>query len=102
MQPVRLKLLCVCSLWRYLFVAGSPARIAAIAWVDGQVLYTDCEPPVAIVGRWVERQDQQIMGLELLSIALALSTFERYCKKRKVCGMAPAYILGVLVCLACL
>lgn len=81
---------CVCLLSIALFVgaAGSPARIAAIAWVDGQVLYTDCEPPWAIVGRWAERADQQIMGLELLSIALALSTFERCCKKRKVTCVA--------------
>ena len=69
---------------RGVVAAGSPARIAAIAWVDGQVLYTDCEPPGSIVSRWAVREDQQIMGLELLSIALALSTFQKYCKKRKV------------------
>ena len=69
---------------RALLLAGSPARIAAIAWVDGRVFYTDCEPPSSIVDRWADRADKQIMGLELLSIALALSTFEDKCAKRKV------------------
>jgi len=64
--------------------AGHPARVAAIVWDRGETLYTDCEPPTAITERWCNRQDQQIMGLELLSIALALSTFEHLCKGRRV------------------
>ena len=64
--------------------AGDPARVAAIAWDRGATYYADCEPPAAITRRWSERNDQQIMGLELLSIALALSSFEWLCKSRKV------------------
>ena len=64
--------------------AGDPARIAAIAWDKGRAFYVDCEPPVAITQRWSDRKDQQIMGLELLSVALALSTFERLCVGRRV------------------
>ena len=64
--------------------AGEPARVAAIVWYKGETLYTDCEPPSVITNRWCARQDQQIMGLELLSIALALSTFEHLCRGRRV------------------
>lgn len=64
--------------------AGSPARIAAIAWIDGKLYFADCAPPQQIVERWEHRTDSQIMGLELLSIALALSTFQRQCKGRRV------------------
>ena len=63
---------------------GDPARIAAIALVDGQIFYADCERPRTIVDRWAERADLQIMGPELLSIALALSSFEEMCAKRRV------------------
>ena len=64
--------------------AGNPARIAAIAVCDGKIFFTDCEPPEHIVQRWASRSDSQIMGLELLSIALAFSTFGHLCKKRRV------------------
>ena len=64
--------------------AGEPARIAAIAWDRGETYYVDCVPPAQILQRWCARRDQQIMGLELLSIALALSTFERLCVGRRV------------------
>ena len=64
--------------------AGNPARIAAVAVCDGKIFFTDCEPPEHIVQRWASRSDSQIMGLELLSIALAFSTFGHLCKKRRV------------------
>ena len=62
----------------------SPARIAAVLWIDGELLFTDCEPPSAIVDAFYSREDKQIMGLELLSIALGLSTFQEECKGRRV------------------
>ena len=64
--------------------AGAPARVAAVLWVDGRVLYTDCAPPEAVVRHWKVREDQQIMGLELLSIALGLSSFEQFLMGRCV------------------
>ena len=64
--------------------AGDPARVAAIAWDKGDVWYVDCQPPTSITGRWCARRDQQIMGLELLSFALALPTFEKLCRGRRV------------------
>ena len=64
--------------------AGEPARIAAVVWVDGEVFFTDCPPPPEVTALWKVRADQQIMGLELLSIALGLSVFMDRLKGRKV------------------
>ena len=64
--------------------AGNPARLAAVLCVDGMLWYTDCPPPNGIVEHFVKRSDQQIMGLELLSIALGLCTFETECEGRHV------------------
>lgn len=64
--------------------AGDPQRVAAILWVDGDVLFSDCPPPLEITQLWQERRDQQIMGLELLSIALGLSVFEKEIAGRKL------------------
>ena len=64
--------------------AGSPARLAAVLWLDGRVLYSDCPPPPSILAAFSARADRQIMGLELLSIALGMSTFQEECRDRCV------------------
>jgi hypothetical protein len=64
--------------------AGSPARVAAFAWCDGVIEYTDCEPPQELVTLFADRADKQIMGLELMSVALGLSTFASVCAQRRV------------------
>ena len=64
--------------------AGDPAHLGAVLWLDGKVLYTQCAPPAKIAELMDLRSDNQIMGLELLSIALGLSTFETECSNRKV------------------
>lgn len=64
--------------------AGNPARLAAVLCLDGRIMYTDCPPPHSIVEALAVRADQQIMGLELLSIALGLSTFQEECRDRCV------------------
>ena len=64
--------------------ASAPAHIAAVLWVDGAVLSTHCPPPEAIRETLLARDDQQIMALELLSIALGLSTFVKECSGRQI------------------
>ena len=61
-----------------------PPRIAAVLLIDGQQYFTDCEPPVAAMEFFRPRADNQIMGLELLSIALGLSSFGPMLTGRKV------------------
>ena len=55
---------------------GNPARVAAVLFIDGRIVYTDVAPPAPLVRLFQERRDNQIGGLEVLSIALGLATFE--------------------------
>ena len=48
-------------------------------------MYTDYAPPSQLLEIFRSRQDNQIMGLELLAIALALCTFADMLKGRRVC-----------------
>ena len=41
-------------------------------------------PPAELVAHFASRRDQQIMGLELLSIALGLATFHSEIKGKKL------------------
>ena len=51
------------------FSSAPPSR-------DNQRKYCDYEPPQELIDSWVRRSDNQIMGLEILSIALgAVLTF---------------------------
>ena len=63
---------------------GFPARLAAVLFCDGEILYTDWEPPTELLQLFVYRDDNQIMGLELLSIALGLSTFRDQISGRNI------------------
>ena len=64
---------------------GSPPRLAAVVLVDGRSCYTDWAPPSELLEFFRNRSDNQIMGLELLAIALGLSTFSALIRGRRVC-----------------
>ena len=64
---------------------GTPPRLAAVVFVDGQIFYSDLEPAASVLQFFVSRRDSQIMGLELLAIALGLSTFEELLAGRRIC-----------------
>ena len=55
---------------------STPPRVAAVLVVDGTFLYTDWEPDPSTLQIFSERKDNQIMGLELLAIAVGICTFE--------------------------
>jgi len=55
--------------------AGSPAHCAAVLFVDGRCMYTDGAPAEYLMKEFQGRSDNQIMTLEILAIALGLSTF---------------------------
>jgi hypothetical protein len=63
---------------------GSPARIAAVLLIDGEIYYTDMEPSKEMVDSLCARNDNQIMAWELLSIALGVSTFGHLLRDRRV------------------
>ena len=68
----------------YADARGSPPRIAAVMFRDGSKSFCDCEPPEKLLRQFKSRSDQQIMGLEMLSLALALSSFAPWIQGRRV------------------
>ena len=54
---------------------GSPPRLAAVLFADGRIQYTDLETPEELLKLFEAREDAQIMGQELLAIAVGLCTF---------------------------
>ena len=54
---------------------GYPAHIAAVLVCDGAQAYTQLKPSEELLQLFTRRNDNQIMGLELLSISLGLTTF---------------------------
>ena len=69
----------------YADASGAPARLAAVLLIDGRSYYTDMDVPIELLAIFTRRGDRQIMSLELLAIALGLSTFAKQCADRRVC-----------------
>jgi len=63
---------------------GVPPRCAAVLFIDGERLYTDGQPSAALMNTFEKRADNQIMTLEILAIAVGLSTFAKELQGRKV------------------
>jgi hypothetical protein len=63
---------------------GQPPHLAAVLFCDGRCLCTHLKPTPEMLQRFRSRRDNQIMGLELLSISLGLSTFQDQLRGRKV------------------
>ena len=64
--------------------AGAKPALGAVLFVDGQCLWTSMETPESVIRKFRVRKDKQIMGLELLAISVALSTFNDWLKNRSV------------------
>ena len=54
---------------------GAPARVAAVIVHQDKVAYTDWEPSKDVLQAFSYREDNQIMGLELLAIVIGPTTF---------------------------
>jgi hypothetical protein len=54
---------------------GTPPNLAAFLFCEEGSYYTECEPDDVLLSQFHERADAQIMGLEMLAIALALCSF---------------------------
>ncbi len=63
---------------------GFPAHLGAVLLLDDRCCFTHYEPPEELLSMFKHRRDNQIMGLELLSISLGLCTFEELIQGRKV------------------
>ena len=64
--------------------SGAPAHLGAVLFNDDNCFFTHFVPPAELMAQFRRRKDNQIMGLELLSISLGLSTFERLIQGRNV------------------
>ena len=54
---------------------GHPPRLAAVLLTSQGITYTDVEPSCELLHSFKQRNDKQIMGLEVLSVALGLCSF---------------------------
>ena len=79
---------------------GSPAHCAAVLFVNGQVHFTDGAPSEAVMARFRQRADNQIMSLEMLAISVGLATFAAELRGRKVIVYSDN--TGAEVCWLCL
>ena len=64
--------------------SGKPAHLGAVVFVDGWCMWTHFAPPESVLAHFVNRRDNQIMGLELLGVTLGLCTFEKWLRGRSV------------------
>jgi hypothetical protein len=55
-----------------------------VLFVDGRVLYTDGKPAERIMQQFAQRADNQITTLEVLAVAVGLSTFSQWLYGRRV------------------
>ena len=55
---------------------STPPRAAAVLFIDGEILFAEYAPDAALMRNFKRRRDGQIMGLEVLAVALGLSSFE--------------------------
>ena len=64
--------------------SGYPAYLGAVLLLEDKCYFTHLEPPEYLLEKFKRRRDNQIMGLELLSISLGLSTFDELIRGRNV------------------
>ena len=64
--------------------SGTPPYLGAVVIADGRVWFTHMEVPWSLLRNFLPREDAQILGLELPSIALGLCTFYWLLRRRNV------------------
>ena len=63
---------------------GGGGHLGAVLLIDGECHWTHMEVSGQLQGMFVNRADNQIMGLELLGVSLGMSTFEKLLWGRRV------------------
>ena len=63
---------------------GGGGHLGAVLLIDGECHWTHMEVSEQLQGMFVNRADNQIMGLELLGVSLGMSTFEKLLWGRRV------------------
>ena len=72
--------------WVHLYAdaRGAPARVAAVLLIDGRTIFCDMAPSERLLAIFRTRADNQILGQEMLAIALGLSSFAALLTNRRV------------------
>ena len=68
----------------YVDARSTPPRCSAVLFADGLCHFTDGEPSERLMAQFKERADGQITSLEMLAMAVGLSTFADLLHGRKV------------------
>ena len=63
---------------------GDPAHLGAVLWLDGVWWWTHRPVSLEELGFFARRRDNQIMGLELLSISLGMCSFADIVRGRQL------------------
>ena len=63
---------------------GHPGHIAAVLFHHGQICYTDMAVPAELLAVFKKRADNQIMGLEMLSVCLGMCSFASVIRDRRI------------------
>ncbi len=64
--------------------SGKGRHLGAVLFHDGEVYWSHMQAPKHVLKYFAVRGDRQIMGLELLAVSFALSTFVQHLRGRKV------------------
>ena len=64
--------------------SGAGARLGSVLCCDGLWYWTTMVAPPSLLESFRHREDNQIMGLELLAITLGLGTFEELLRGRRI------------------
>ena len=72
--------------WLHLYAdaRGDPPHIAAVLFADSRTYFCDMATPCEVLQCFKYRKDNQILGQEMLSIALGLSSFAGVLSHRRV------------------
>ena len=62
----------------FLFADASATHVGAVLFSGADILYTDWKPTDSFFAMLEDRSDNQIMGLEIVAVAVALCTFRPY------------------------
>ena len=63
---------------------STPPRCGAVLVIDGCLYYTDGQPAQKFMEELIQRDNSQIMALEIMAIAVGMSTFQELLRGRKV------------------
>jgi len=72
------------TVYLYADASAEPAHVAAVLFTNDGTVFSDWQPTEEFMEIFTPRSDHQIMGLEMVAIALGISTFKDYLRDKHV------------------